>query len=135
MQCLENIKHDKEASPKCNSILLQANLSFCQGRRLWGYFFALRTALSLLQVSAQSFKSLFESERVEGWPGQCEHVGYPKGQQQLFLCPCQGSTSSRQRDGAGLGPVPWPRGSFLPPDTCDSFWLLLLVCCNQKVHI
>lgn len=104
---LENIKHDKEAAQKCNSILLKANLSFCQEKAL-EVLFSWRTALSLLQVPAQSFQSLSESEREnEGWPGQCEHVGYPKGHQQLFLCPCHSSTSSRQKDGAGLLPVSW----------------------------
>jgi len=62
MQCLENIKHDIEASPKCNSNLIKANLPFFPEEKALGFLFFQREALSLLQISARSCESLCNSE-------------------------------------------------------------------------
>lgn len=62
-----------------SAIPFYSKQTFCQEKAL-GVLFALRTALSLLQVSAQSFQSHFESEKEnEGWPGQRDTRGVTRG--------------------------------------------------------
>lgn len=93
MQRLENIKHDRGASPKCDSNLIKANSSFHQRRRLWHFFFHHEqhsACFKYLREAANHF--LNQTERDGGvagrTPTRCAALLPKQGQQLPALARC-----------------------------------------------